>query len=194
MTIYIRIEKLTQKIAALCRDIDRKEIDRLLDAIISARRVFIAGAGRSGLVAKAFGMRLMHLGFTVYIVGEVITPAIKEGDIIIILSGSGRTTSMTNVMNTSKAKGAKVAAITSFPDSPLGMGADYIVRLKGRTVDDLARDYTDRQLVGDHEPITPLGTLFELTSMIFLDAIIEELMLRYQKSEEEMREYHTNLE
>ncbi|MDD5318029.1 MAG: 6-phospho-3-hexuloisomerase [Candidatus ainarchaeum sp.] len=194
MTIYIRIEKLAQKIAEQCREIDRKSIDRLLDAIIDANRIFIAGAGRSGLVAKAFGMRLMHLGFTVYVVGEVITPAIKAKDLIIIVSGSGQTSSILNVMKTSKAKGAKTAAITSFPDSPIGKGADFLVRIKGRTIDDLTEDYTARQLVGDHEPMTPLGTLFELTTMVFLDAVIEELMRRYQKSEDEMREFHTNLE
>ena len=194
MTIYIRIEKLAQKIAEQCRDIDRKSIDRFIDAIVNAKRVFIAGAGRSGLVARAFGMRLMHLGFTVYIVGEVITPAIRADDLLIIVSGSGQTSSMINVAEASRKKGAKIALITSFPDSPVGKSSDYIVKIKGRAIDDLDRDYTNRQLVGDHEPITPLGTLFELTAMVFLDAAIEELMLRYQKGEDEMREYHTNLE
>jgi len=194
MTIYLRIEKIAQKIAEQCRQIDRKSIDRFLDAIIDARRVFIAGTGRSGLVARAFGMRLMHLGFTVYIVGEVVTPAIKANDLLIIVSGSGQTTSMVAVMNAGKRKGAKIAAITSFPDSPIGKGADYVVQIKGRTVDETSRDYMDRQLAGDHEPITPLGTLFELTSMVFLDSVIDELMQRYQKSEEELREYHTDLE
>jgi len=194
MTIHIRIEKLCQKISDQCRNIDRKSIERFLDAIVNAKRVFIAGAGRSGLVSRAFGMRLMHLGFTVYIVGEVITPAIKENDLLILVSGSGQTSSMVNIMNTSKAKGAKIAAVTSYFDSPIGRAADYIVQIKGRTLDDLQRDYTDRQLMGDHEPMTPLGTLFELSAMIFFDSIVEELMLRYQKSEEELRALHTNLE
>lgn len=194
MTIHIRIEKLCRKIAQQCREIDRKSIERFIDAIVSAKRVFIAGAGRSGLVARAFGMRLMHLGFSVYVVGEVITPAIKKDDLLIVVSGSGQTSSMVNIARTAKSKGVKIGLITSFPDSPIGKMADYIVRIKGRTRDETRRDYTDRQLVGDHEPITPLGTLFELSTMIFLDSIIEELMLRYQKSEEELREYHTNLE
>lgn len=194
MTFHLRIESLCQKISRQCREIDRKSVEHFIDAIVNARRVFIAGAGRSGLVSRAFGMRLMHLGFTIYVVGEVITPAVKENDLLIIVSGSGQTTSMVNIMRTAKAKGAKVAAVTSYLDSPIGKEADYVIRIKGRTLDEQKRDYTDRQLAGDHEPTTPLGTLFELSTMIFFDSIVEELMLRYQKSEDELKELHTNLE
>lgn len=188
------MEKLCRKIAEQCRQVDRKAIDCFLTTITSARRIFLAGAGRSGLVARAFGMRLMHLGFTVYIVGEVITPAIKEGDLLIIVSGSGQTSSMVAAMRTAKGKGAKVAALTSFPESPVGKGADFLVQIKGRVAESLDRDYAKRQLTGAHEPITPLGTLFELSTMIFLDSMVEELMLRYRKGEEELLEYHTSFE
>jgi len=194
MTFHLRIEKIVQKIAEQCRQIDRKSVDRFIAAIIDANRIFIAGAGRSGLVARAFGMRLMHLGLTVHIVGEVTTPAIKEKDLLIIVSGSGQTTSMLAVMNVAKQKGAKIAAVTSFPNSPIGKGADYVVQIQGRAVENALRDYTSRQLSGEHEPITPLGTLFELSAMVFLDAIIDELMVRYQKSEEQLKELHSNLE
>ena len=60
------------------------------------------GAGRSGLVAKAFAMRLMHLGFTAYVVGETITPAMRPKDLLVIFSGSGRTKTIADIAETAR--------------------------------------------------------------------------------------------
>ncbi len=194
-TIYIRMEKLAQKVSERCREIDRKSIEHLIESITSANYVFLIGAGRSGLAARAFAMRLMHLGLHVHVVGETTTPAIKKGDLLIAITGSGKTGGITNVVRTAKDKEVKIAVITSFPDSPVGKMADIIVRIKGRMLEDEVRgDYTARKLAGEHEPVIPLGTLFELSTMLFLDIIIEELMRRKNLSEEQMRTYHTNLE
>jgi 3-hexulose-6-phosphate synthase/6-phospho-3-hexuloisomerase len=194
MTIHLRMEKLTQKIAEQCRAIDRKSIDALVDAILSADSIFIHGAGRSGLVGRAFAMRLMHLGLKVYVVGETITPPIKTGDLYIAITGSGKTQSIYAIVKTAKDQGSKIAAITSHPDQPIGKLADIILKIKGREKTDEKRDYLARQMTGEHEPITPMGTLFELSAMVFLDSIIEELMIKKNKSESEMEGFHTNLE
>ncbi|MEM3555560.1 MAG: 6-phospho-3-hexuloisomerase [Candidatus Micrarchaeia archaeon] len=191
--IQKRMEKLTQKIAEQLKEIDRKSIDQFIDSIINAKRIFIGGAGRSGLVAKAFGMRLMHLGFTVYVLGEVITPALSKDDLLILVSGSGRTISVVVAAKVAKEKGVKVVSITSDPNSEIGKLSDVVVQIKGRRPEEAKRDYEARQLSGEHEPLTPLGTLFELSTMIFLDSIIDELMLRYKKSEEELKKLHADL-
>jgi 6-phospho-3-hexuloisomerase len=188
------MEKLTQKIEEQLSAIDRKGIDQLVESLTNAKRIFIGGAGRSGLVAKAFGMRLMHLGFTVYVIGEVITPAINKEDLLIIVSGSGQTISVVVAARIAKEKGVKIVSITSNPNSDIGKLSDVIVQIKGRRPEDAKRDYEARQLIGNHEPLTPLGTLFELSAMVFLDSIIDELMLRYQKSEEELKKLHADLE
>lgn len=44
-----------------------QEAERLADLVLGAKRIFVAGAGRSGLAMRAFAMRLMHMGFTVYV-------------------------------------------------------------------------------------------------------------------------------
>ena len=194
MTIHTRMEKLAQKIAEQCRSIDMKSIDQFIDAVMNADRIFIAGAGRSGLVAKAFGMRLMHLGFTVYVIGEVITPALNKDDLLIAVSGSGRTLSTVSAAKVAKDKGVKIALITSYPDSELGKISDLTIQIKVRAPEEAHRDYTTRQLIGDHEPLTPLGTLFELSTMLFLDEVVDELMRRYAKSEEELKKLHADLE
>ena len=90
-----------------------EDIDDFLDIIVSANNVFVTGAGRSGLAAKAFAMRLMHLGLSAYVVGETISPAIYEGDCILAISGSGETNTITSAAKISKNRGAKVLALTS---------------------------------------------------------------------------------
>jgi 6-phospho-3-hexuloisomerase len=194
MTIHTRMEKLTQKIEEQLRAIDQKSIDLFIESLTTAKRIFIVGAGRSGLVARSFGMRLMHLGFTVYVVGEVITPAIGKDDLLIVVSGSGQTLSPVVAATIAKEKGVKIIGITSNPESDIGKLSDTIVQIKGRRSEDVKRDYDARQLTGNHEPLTPLGTLFELATMVFLDSIIDELMLRYRKSEDELRKLHADLE
>ncbi|MDO8339846.1 MAG: 6-phospho-3-hexuloisomerase [Candidatus Burarchaeum sp.] len=194
MTIHRRMELLTQKLAEQCRQIDRKSIDRFMAAILGAKRIFIHGAGRSGLVGRAFAMRLMHLGFNVYVVGETTTPPIREGDIYIAVSGSGKTSTVLAIAKTVKTLGAQIAIITSHPDSPMGELANLRIVIKGREPTRGGHDYLARQLAGQHEPLTPLGTLFELSAMLFLDSMIEELMIAKNKTEGELKTLHTNLE
>ena len=48
--------------------------------------------------------------------------------------------------------------------------------------------------MGIHEPLAPLGTLFEDTVMVFLDSVVVELMERLGKTEEDLRAVHANIE
>lgn len=169
-------------------------IEALIVAKKEGRRIFVVGAGRSGLVAKAFAMRLMHMGFDVYVVGETIMPPIRKGDLLLAVSGSGLTKAVVAVAEAAKSVGARVIALTTYPDSPLGKVADIVVRIPGRTKLAIEEDYLIRQIRGYHEPLAPLGTLFEVTTMIFLDGVVAELMSTLGITEEEMKERHTNVE
>ncbi len=192
MRMRKRMSGLARKIGEQCSKMDEKSIERFLGLLLAKRRVFIVGSGRSGLVGKAFGMRLMHLGFEVYIVGETITPAVRKSDLILAISGSGATSYVNVVAKTAKRMGATVAAITSHPESELGEAADCIVKVMGRAGGG-RRDYAERQIRGDHEPMTPLGTLFELSAMVFLETLVGEIMMRQGKTEEGMRRRHSNI-
>lgn len=169
-------------------------VEELLETRKEGRKIFVVGAGRSGLVAKAFAMRLLHLGFNVYVIGETILPPVSRGDLVIAVSGSGRTKTVVAAAEAAKSVGAKVVAVTTFSDSPLGKMADMIVRIPGRTKIAVEEDYLVRQIYGIHEPLAPLGTLFEVTTLVFLDGIISELMYKLGVSEEELRERHANVE
>ncbi len=178
--------------------LNEEEVERLLSILVRARedgkKVLVVGAGRSGLVARAFAMRLMHLGFNVYVLGETITPSISDGDVVIAVSGSGRTQVVVSVAAAAKRVGATVVAITSYPSSPLGRVSNCVVRVPGRTKIAEETDYFARQVLGIYEPLAPLGTLFEDTVMVFFDGLIVELMGRLGITEEEMRKRHANVE
>jgi len=175
--------------------LDEKAIDEFEDIIIESKNIFVTGAGRSGLAAKAFAMRLMHLGLSAYVVGETISPAIYEDDCIIAISGSGETNTIVSAAKIAKNRGSKVLALTSYPESTLGQLADSYILVKGRTkkeVDD--ENYIKRQIHGNYTSLTPLGTAFELTTLVFLDAIVSELMEKMHQTESDLKARHTVLE
>jgi 6-phospho 3-hexuloisomerase len=188
---------IASNVKTVADDLDYSEVEAFITEILNAqktcKRVFILGAGRSGLVAKGFAMRLMHLGFNVYVVGETVTPAVESGDLIIAISGSGETRSINEMCALAKAKGTRLAIVTSNKESTLGQISDTIVVIKGRTkTSDM--DFMERQVVGAHISFTPLGTMFEIATMVFLDGVIAEIMAITKKSEEEMRGRHATLE
>ncbi len=178
--------------------ISDNEIKQLVDTLVNAyndsKKVLVIGAGRSGLVGRAFAMRLMHLGFNVYVLGETIVPALHPGDVVIAISGSGRTKLVVTAAEVAKSVGATVVSLTTFPESPLGKLSDLIVQIPGRTKVSSEDDYNVRQLIGIYEPLAPLGTLFEITTMVILDSVVSELMVRLGKTEEDLKKRHANIE
>jgi len=190
--------EIAEQILKVARNMDKRQVRRMLEMLLEARekgrKVMVVGAGRSGLVGKAFAMRLMHLGFSVYVLGETITPAVAEGDLIVAISGSGTTQVVVNAAEAAKRVGAKVIAVTSFPDSPLAKVSDHVVHIPGRTKVSKEIDYFTRQILGIYEPLAPLGTLFEDAAMVFFDGVIVALMKELGLSESYMRERHANIE
>ena len=178
--------------------IDLSEVDKMVEVLINVyrtkRKALVMGAGRSGLVGKAFAMRLLHLGFNSYVLGETIVPSVSSGDVAIAISGSGRTGLIVEAADAAKKVGTYVIAITTYPESPLGKIADLVVRIPGRSKISKMDDYFARQILGLHEPLAPLGTLFEDTAMLFLDGVIYYLMIKLNVTEEEMRSRHANVE
>jgi 6-phospho-3-hexuloisomerase len=175
-----------------------EEIEKFVETIEEIyranKKILVVGVGRSGLVGRAFAMRLRHLGARSYVVGETITPSVEEGDLLVAISGSGSTQIVVAAAEAAKRMRAKVAAITTYYDSPLGRLADLVVFVPGRTKLASMDDYFARQILGIHEPLSPLGTLFEDTSMVVLDSVVAELMKRLGKNESELARRHANIE
>lgn len=173
--------------------LDKDSVRQMLEDIMGAKRIFVMGAGRSGLVGRAFAMRLMHLGLSSHVVGETTTPAVSKDDVVIAISGSGQTRSVSNLGRVAKEIGAKLVTITSNKDSTLGELSDTVIVLPGRTKDD-AGGYVERHMRGEYTYLTPLGTSFETSASVFLDALIAELIFITGASEEDLKSRHTNIE
>jgi len=192
------LDEILRGISESMTQLNHDQVENITQALLRARkagkRVLIVGAGRSGLVGRAFAMRLMHLGVNVYVMGETINPAVGQDDLAIIISGSGSTALPVTVAEIAKKLGVKVLAVTSNPDSLLGKAADHVVRVPGRSRVALEEEYHSRQLLGEHESLTPMGTLFENSCMIFLDSLIAELMGRLGMSEEDLKRRHAVIE
>jgi 6-phospho-3-hexuloisomerase len=113
----------------LAAQVDYAQVATIIPLIQHAKRVFVVGAGRTGLALKATAMRLMHLGLTVFVVGETTTPAIQAGDLLLAGSGSGTTSTIVKAAEKAKAAGAQVVAISTTTDSPLAALATQVVVL-----------------------------------------------------------------
>jgi len=200
MVTYFRqaYVEISTFIAKALEKLNLEEVEKFVKLIEDAyrinKKILVVGVGRSGLVGRAFAMRLRHLGARSYVIGETITPSVEEGDLVIAISGSGATQVIVAVAEAAKKMKAKVVAVTSYYDSPLARLADLVVYVPGRTKLVSMDDYFARQILGIHEPLSPLGTLFEDTAMVFLDAVIAELMKRLGKNESEMAKRHANIE
>jgi len=192
------MREIAEFAAKASRLINASQIDRMTEVLVDLYhrkgKVLVMGAGRSGLVGKAFAMRLLHLGFNSYVLGETIVPSISRGDVAVAISGSGRTGLIVEAADAAKKVGAYVIAITTYPESPLGQLADLVVMVPGRSKVSKMDDYFARQILGLHEPLAPLGTLFEDTAMLLLDGVIYYLMMKLNVTEDEMRNRHANIE
>jgi 6-phospho-3-hexuloisomerase len=172
---------ILDKISAILAATDDSYDAKLVALVDSARRIFVAGAGRSGLISKFFAMRLMHGGYEVFVVGEIVTPSIREGDLFLVISGSGETETMLAFTKAAKKQGAKIALISTKASSTIGDLADTIFQIGSP---DLYGKVTGM----------PMGTVFELSTLFLLEATIAHAIHEKGIPEEEMRTRHANLE
>jgi len=187
---------MASKIRSTANHLRDEEIDAFIQEILAADRIYVMGAGRSGLVAKAFAMRLMHIGFTAFVVGETITPAMRQNDLLVIFSGSGRTKTIADIAETAEEIGGRIALITSNRESRIGKLADAMVIIENQRdeIRDETAEFEVRQMTGEHKSFAPLGTLFETASMVFADACISQLMEVSMVDENELKNRHANIE
>lgn len=156
------LNMILDEISSVLSKVDRNQMEEVVNLINKGTRIFVDGEGRSGLMGKGFAMRLMHLGYEVYAVGETISPAVDKGDIYFSVSGSGESGNV--VLNTKKAKskGCCIISITSKPQSTLSALSDRLIIVPGTTKGDNGEQRNSVQL---------LSSLFDQSIHIVLDAI-----------------------
>ena len=176
------IEYIQRKINDILNNVPTYDIEKVKKLFFKSNRIFVYGAGRSGLVAKAFAIRLVHLGFETFVIGETITAPVQKGDLVVIISGSGETIPAVMTADIAHKIGAKVVSITGKKKSGIAKYADVTLYLSA-TCNDVER-----------KRYAPLGTLFEASVWILTDGIIADLLESKNETEETMRKRHATLQ
>ena len=165
--------------------IDQAEIDALCDALLEAKRIFVAGWGRAGNVIRILSMNCSQLGLKTHIVGDNSTPSIHEGDILVIGSGSGETDTMKILADQCKEHGAKLALISGHPESYIGKCADYNIKI--------ARIGANTPEEKEKAPIAITRSYYQVVVMLN-DCIMTQMMEKLGLSFADIRRNHNNLE
>ena len=186
MTTSNLINGIINDLSRTLTKIDEDEIEALETAILNAKRIFLAGKGRTGLQMRAFAMRLMHLGLTVHVIDEVTTPSIQSGDLLVIGSGSGRTASLVRYAEKCTEIGADLAIITGNRESPIAEKAHTVVYIPASNFKSGQTEQTQSTLI--------MGSLFEHTLGLLCDLMVIQLKAKLDVDESDMNHRHANLE
>lgn len=161
-----------------------EQVEALAQPILEARRIALFGVGREGLMMRALAMRLFHMGFDVHVVGDMTTPPVSDGDLLIVSAGPGDLSTVTALVETANRAGARTLCITAEPGGVTSKAASAIVHLPAQT---MARDQGGASVL-------PMGSLYEAAMFLFFEIAVLRLRDRSGITADEMRTRHTNLE
>jgi 6-phospho 3-hexuloisomerase len=170
-------EYVMRQTAAALQSIPPETIRQTVALLLGASSIFVYGAGRSGIIGRAFAMRLVQCGLSAFVIGESTTPIVRASDAVFILSGRGESYSSIQTANIVRREGAKLIVFTGRATSKLAHAANLTISL--------AFD-EDRP----RPRLAPLGTLFEAAGLSFTDALIAEIMQARGETEDSMRRRH----
>lgn len=176
------LDYIQRKIKDILDSVSNEDIKKIKNLFFKSNRIFVYGAGRSGLVAKAFAIRLTHLSFQTFVIGETITAPVQKGDVVVIISGSGETIPAIMTAEIARNLKASVVSITGKKRSDVARFADITLYISASCNDVERKRYA------------PLGTLFEASVWILLDGIIADLLDSKCECEEDMRSRHATLQ
>ena len=177
-TTFVRAQRyIGDRVTAALAQVDPSVIDRAVSILAKAPQIFVYGAGRSGIVGRAFAMRLVQAGLRAYVIGESVTPIVRAGDAVFILSGQGETSSSIQTANIVRREGAELIVLTSRPGSKIAHTASLLITV----------EFPDDP---DRPRLAPLGTLFESASLRLTDGLIAELAGVRGETEASMRRRH----
>ncbi len=171
---------ILREIDSALAGVAQERVAALAAAVREASAVFVTGEGRSGLVARCFAMRLMHLGLSAHVVGESVTPALREGDLLVAVSGTGESDITRTRARLAKEQGGRVAALTGSEGSSLASGADLAVVIPA------GKGKASTAQFG--------GSQFEQTALLALEAVVLQLREELGRSDEEMADRHATVE
>jgi 6-phospho-3-hexuloisomerase len=182
----VALDQMHAELGGVLAQITPEMAETLIKEVEAAPRIFGGASGRSGFILRGFLMRLMHLGFTVYFVGETTTPRIRPGDLLLVLSGSGETAFPREMQRRANAAEARTLALTAHADSTIGREAQVVITIPGTTKLTRTQETASVQCP---------GSLFEQATFLFLEAVV---LILYQRrsghNQGEILDRHADLE
>nr|WP_122011819.1 hypothetical protein [Maliibacterium massiliense] len=179
------------------------ELDTLCDYILQAPKVIVYSRGRVGLAMKAFAMRLNHLGLCGRFLGDITTPAIGKGDLLLVGTSLGFPSSFERFMDIAHYNGASVIGFTSNPEGPLWQKAEATVNIPARAFTSHPEEFEGREITDPaevravellHMPsVQPMCSTFEQALLLVLDYTVLKLQQRLGQSEQQLRDRHANI-
>lgn len=176
------IEKIISELKNVPNPLSNTQTEEILKYIHDAKHIFISGSGRSGLMASAFANRLLQMGLSVSVVGEITSPHVKKGDVLIFNSASGNSEKLVSQAEEAKKYGVKIILFTTNTESSLAKRSSLVVKI------DAQSKYSET------ESIQPMGAIFEQYSLLLFDSLVLSYMSKYQISEQMMKDNHADIE
>ncbi len=182
------ILEIANQIIKNSKTINTTHVLKLIDLIIQVNSndgtIFVYGAGRSGFIGRCFAQRLMHLGVNSCFVSDAITHRYSKEDLLILISGSGETTSPVAITRKAKEIGGKIALLTGNPESTIGKVSDIIIKVDGKS----------KGKATSQETLAPYTTLFDISTLTILDSIGATLMELLGVTEKDIDKHHASIE
>lgn len=174
------------ELSAVFARLDDSRVDAVIERLAQARRIVVFGGGRERLQIMGFAMRMFHMGLAAAVEGDMTTPAVGQGDVLLVTCGPGYISTAQALMGVAKEAGAEVILITAQPKGRIAPLADLILHLPAQTMAD------------DQGPakssVLPMGSLFEGALFVLFEVMVLKLKARLGITAEAMRANHTNLE
>ncbi len=168
--------------------IDTNQVLKLIELIIEVDsndgRIFVYGAGRSGFIGRCFAQRLMHLGIKSCFISDAVTYRYSKDDLLILISGSGETTSPKAIAEEAKEIGGKIALFTGNPKSTIGKLSNLIIQVEGKSKDQATSRKT----------LAPFTSLFDISTLAILDSIGASIMGKLNITEDYIDKHHASVE
>ncbi|WP_126541471.1 SIS domain-containing protein [Oharaeibacter diazotrophicus] len=174
------------ELSAVFARVDDASVDAAVDTIARAKRIACYGVGREGLQIKGLAMRLFHLGRSVAVVGDMTTPPLGPGDLLIVSAGPGDFSTVAGLMGVATEAGAETLVVTAQADGGAARRADHVLVIPAQTMaDDTGSAATS---------VLPMGSLFEGAQYVLFEVMILKLRAKLGIDPALMRANHTNLE
>ena len=174
--------KINREVKDIIQKIDDEKVFLLKDKIKEHDRIFLLGEGRTGLVGKMFGIRLIQIGKEVYFVGDSLSPSFLHKDLLIAMSGRGESEKILYSVKKAYNIGGEIFIIT-------GNSSSHLLEFSKNSLI-IPHSVKSIEKKGSYQP---LNSLFEQSLFFTFESLIIMLKDDLKITEEEMTSLHFNL-